>query len=185
MGLSEINEMLSSNKQEEESEGLFQRTSSKRPYLKDPVNVRHPGMREWWGSSKKKALAGTPKKSLLLSLLFSLPLSPLFSFSNRRQPWPWFVRKSHMFLFIVVTLILCADFLLFCGVASGRIIAPDLRFFPPYHVYSFCRISHLAQNGNLGASRVLALLTLAPTRPFTLHVFTSRLSISRVFQWLL
>lgn len=118
-----------------------------------------------WGNDEgpAKSLSRNPQKSLLLSLLFSLPLSPLFSFSNRRQPWPWFVRKSHMFLFIVVTLILCADFLLFCGVASGRIITLTWDFFHPI-MYSFCRISHLAQDGNLGAS---SPRTLPNSGPYT------------------
>ena len=158
-------------------------TSSERPYLKDPVNICHPGMREWWGSSKEPQ--EEPPKSFLLSLLFSLSLFPLFNFSNRRQSWPWFVRKSNMFLFIVMTLILYADFLFFYGVASDRVISLTWDFFHPI-IYSFCRISNLPQNANLGALSPCTLPNTGPDMSIpSACVHFQGLSIPRVFQWLL
>ena len=146
------------------------------------MNIRHPGIREWWGSSKEPQQE--PRESFLLSLSFSLCLLfPLFSFSNRRQPWPWFVRKSNMFLFIVMTLILYSDFLFFYGVASGRVISLTWDFFHPI-IYSFCRISNLPQNANLGALSPCMLPGPNMSIPSACVHFQG-LSIPRVFQWLL
>lgn len=162
MGLSEINEMLSSNKQEEESEGLFQRTSCERPYLKDPVNLCHPGMREWWVSSKEPQQE--PPESFLLSLSFSLCLCFLYLASvTEGSPDPGLWGSLICFCLLLWPW----SSMLTSSSSMGWPVAelfpwPEIFFYPI--IYSFCRILNLPQNANLGA---LSPRTLPNTGPYT------------------